>query len=237
MAHRFFITEPITSERTTLTGTEAHHVQHVMRAVVGDEITLFDGSGQEFTARIDGLRRSQIDLIVTNHSVVSREPIRHLIVGVALPKGDRQRWLIEKLTELGVAQVVPLRTQRSVVHPEQRSLKKFRRFVIEASKQCGRNHLMEVAPLTHFSAFLAAAPQSAIRWLADPAGNQAMGNVARQTTAAYMAVGPEGGFSPEEQHEAEAALWQSVSLGPRILRIETACAVMVTLASSDLHAC
>ncbi len=234
MGHRFFVETPISSDRATLTDSESHHLQHVMRATVGDEITLFDGSGREFSARIDNIKRSQVNLTVTSTQEINREAPRQITVGVALPKGDRQRWLIEKLTELGVAQVVPLRTERSVVHPDHRSLKKLNRFVIEASKQCGRNQLMEILPLTSLQEFLASAPALAVRWMADPAGNLA-GSVPARQDAAYLAVGPEGGFSPQEQQAADVAGWQTVSLGPRILRIETACAVLTTLVSADVH--
>ena len=89
---------------------------------------------------------------------------------MALPKADRQRWLIEKLVELGVARVVPLQTQRSVVHPDQRSLVKLHRTVVEASKQCGRNRLMEVAPLAPLADYLQAAAPAALKWIADPTG-------------------------------------------------------------------
>ncbi len=234
MGHRFFVEAPIRSDHATLIGSEAHHLQHVMRAEVGDEITLFDGSGKEFTARIDGIKRSHIDVTVTNIHEVNREASRRIILGVTLPKGDRQRWLIEKLTELGVCQVIPMRSERSVVHPDQRSLKKLSRFVIEASKQCGRNELMRVSPMVNLPDFLTSAPTTALRWIADPTGGTAsMGPTSR--AAAYLAVGPEGGFTMREQRAAEAAGWQTVSLGPRVLRVETACAVLATLVAHDSH--
>ena len=102
--------------------------------------------------------------------MVDRELPREIVVGVALPKADRQRWLIEKLVELGVARVVPLQTQRSVVHPDQRSLAKLHRTVVEASKQCGRNRLMEVAPLAPLADYLQTVPAAALKWIADPSG-------------------------------------------------------------------
>jgi 16S rRNA (uracil1498-N3)-methyltransferase len=234
MGSRFFVETPITSDRATLRGSEAHHLQHVMRAVVGEEITLFDGSGKEFTGRVARIDRSCVHVVLTRAVEVCRESAREVIVGVALPKADRQRWLFEKLTEIGVARVVPLRTERSLVHPDQRSSTRLRRFVIEASKQCGRNQLMQVAPLSDLRDFLTMAPKSAPRWIADPAGERASGGQLAQTVA-YVAVGPEGGFSEKELRAATTAGWQPVSLGPRTLRVETACAVLATLVSSDLH--
>lgn len=234
MGHRYFAAQPITSGHAVVTGPEAHHLLHVMRAAVGDELTLFDGSGSEFTGRIERVKRSQVHVAVTSRKEISREDARQIILGTALPKGNRQRWFVEKLTELGAARLVPLRSERTVVHPTAGTLKRLERFVVEACKQCGRNQLMEIAPLTTFKDFVALAPTSALKWIAAFEGTP----VSREPfarTVACLAVGPEGGFTPEEREAALAAGWQAVSLGPRILRVETAGAVLATLASSDLH--
>jgi len=234
MPHRFFIAPPLTSDRAKLVGAEAHHLLHVMRATPGDQVILFDGSGHEYVARVDRLGRSDAALTVIESRSVSREPANQTIVGVTLPKGDRQRWLIEKLTELGVARVVPLRAERSVVHPDERALKKLRRFVIEASKQCRRNELMDIASTMTLSEFLTTPPADALRCLADPAGSPARIGPGRDGPV-YLAIGPEGGFSPAEAQAARASQWHVVSLGPRVLRIETACVVLAAFASSDLR--
>ncbi len=215
MTRRYFVDAPISSDQALLTGAEAHHAQHVMRAGVGQQITLFDGSGREYLARIAAIDRSSITLTILETRSVSREAQRQVTVGVTLPKGERQRWLIEKLTELGAAEVVPLRSARSAVHPEGKSLQKLTRSVIEACKQCGRNTLMTIGPLTDLPTFLARPPEGALRWLADPtAPGVSAGTRHRE---AYLAIGPEGGFSAAEQAAAEQAGWDRVGLGPRIL--------------------
>jgi 16S rRNA (uracil1498-N3)-methyltransferase len=232
MGHRFFVDHPITSAQAVLVGSEAHHLQHVMRGSIGDEVILFDGSGCEFMARITGLARSHVELVVLESRLVDRELPREIVVGVALPKADRQRWLIEKLVELGVARVVPLRTQHSVVHPDERGLVKLRRAVVEATKQCGRTRLMEVAPLMPLADYLQAAPPGASKWIADPTGtapDRAVGSAAGH----FLVVGPEGGLSDEELSLARASSWRAVSLGARILRIETACLVLSALLSQE----
>lgn len=234
MAHRYFTDTRVTSDQAELCGSEAHHLQHVMRAQAGDEVTLFDGSGKEFTARVERLERSQVQLAVLASHEVNRESARRITVGVALPKGERQRYLVEKLTELGVHRLVPLRTERSVVHPDDRAASKLRRSVIEASKQCGRNLLMEIAPLVSLSEFLTAAPVTATRWLADPLG-EPLARGLESAADVFIAVGPEGGFAVQEQRGARDEGWSVVSLGPRILRIETACAAMVALAAYDVE--
>lgn len=233
MTHRFFVETPIASDQAILTGSEAHHVLHVMRLNVGDEVTLFDGGGKQFAARIDRLSRQQVELAVLERQEIDVELRGELTVGVALPKADRQRWLVEKLTEIGASRLVPLRTRRSVVHPDEKSLGKLRRAVIEASKQCGRNRLMQLQPLIGFEDFLISAPEQADRWLADPHGT----SVATQDATIrpiYLAVGPEGGFTEEEVMDARGRGWQTVSLGARILRIETACLVLASIAAQRL---
>ncbi len=100
MSTRFYSAAPITADRAALDGTEAHHLLHVMRAAVGDHVTLFDNSGAEFPAVIEKLGRTTVELRVIERLEVNRELNFPLTVGVALPKGDRQKWLVEKLTEL-----------------------------------------------------------------------------------------------------------------------------------------
>jgi 16S rRNA (uracil1498-N3)-methyltransferase len=231
MSDRFYSAEPITTERVTLDGPEAHHLLHVMRAAVGDHITLFDNSGAEFPAEIEKLHRSNVDLRVVERVETDRELAFPLTIGIALPKGDRQKWLVEKLTELGVTTLVPLETARGVAQPTASALERLERSAIEAAKQCGRNRLMRIAEPQTWSDWLAA-PQSEIRnpkseipplrLIAHPGATQLskLSLAAAQPTA--IAIGPEGGLTDEEVAAATAAGWQTVDLGPRILRVETA---------------
>src|SRR5688500_9189413 len=101
MSDRFFVETPIDSEQAELIGPEAHHLAHVMRAGPGAEVTLFDGSGAEFAARVTKIGRSRVELTVSARREIDRELPFPLVLGVALPKGDRQKWLVEKATELG----------------------------------------------------------------------------------------------------------------------------------------
>ena len=118
---------------------------HVLRAKPGLEVMLFDGSGSEFLARVEKVERSAVRLTVVERRIVDRELPKPLTLGIALPKGDRQRWLMEKATGLGVTQLTPLITERGVAQPTDDARRRLERAVIEASKQCGRNRLMVVA--------------------------------------------------------------------------------------------
>ncbi len=234
MSERFFSPNPITGGCMMLDGPEAHHLLHVMRAAVGDEITLFDGSGAEFKATVETLRRADAELRIVERREIDRELPFALVVGVALPKGDRQKWLVEKLTELGVTTLVPLITERSVAQPAAAALDRLRRSIIEAAKQCGRNRLMKIAEPQLWTDWIAGGsePQSAIRnpqseiasrrLLAHPGGKPLIEIDLTQVQTTQLAIGPEGGLTDTEVAAANVAGWQSVSLGPRILRVETA---------------
>lgn len=229
MTRRYFIATPVHSTTAQLEDAEAHHLLHVMRAEVGSRITIFDDSGAEFPATVSRIGRKQVELEVGAREEIDRELAGRLVVGVALPKGDRQRWLVEKLVELGAHRLVPLEAERAVAQPAPKALQRLQRSVIEASKQCGRNRLMELAPPQSPLAFLQAAEHSDQRWFADLEGGPA--NESKpESTATWIAVGPEGGWSPQERREARDAGWQLLSLGPRTLRVETAAVALATLA-------
>lgn len=222
MAHRCYSAEPIAADGITLDGSEAHHLLHVLRAREGTRVVVFDGTDYEFDAEVSACHRSAVDLIIHDRRLASRELAQPLTLGVPLPKGDRQRWIVEKAVELGVTCLVPLRTERSVATSDKGG-EKLDRYVIEASKQCERNRLMEIAPVQTWHDWLAAAPTTARRWVADPTGG-ALPPPPDRTSAqpTFAAVGPEGGFTDAELAAARDAGWEVVALGPRILRIETA---------------
>jgi 16S rRNA (uracil1498-N3)-methyltransferase len=160
---------------------------------------------------------------VTGAAAPDRELGYRLEVAAPLPKGDRAQFLIEKLTELGATAFVPLQTARSVVHPREARLEKLERYVIEASKQCRRNVLLQIEPLTGWDAYLERSELPGVRILAHPGGSALP---AVQGKGMALAVGPEGGFTDEEVGAASRHGWQVIDLGPRILRVETAALVL-----------
>jgi 16S rRNA (uracil1498-N3)-methyltransferase len=229
MSERFFSSSPITSDRATLDGPEAHHLLHVMRAAVGDSVTLFDDSGAEFVAIVESMARSRVELRVTERHEIDRELPVQLTVGVALPKGDRQKWLVEKLTELGVTTLVPLMTERGVAQPTASALERLQRSVIEAAKQCGRNRLMRINEPQSLSDWISTSPiagelrsPEGLRLIAHPNGKPLRDFLPQAPLPTKLAVGPEGGFTDAEVSTAITAGWHAVDLGPRILRVETA---------------
>jgi 16S rRNA (uracil1498-N3)-methyltransferase len=219
MADRFYVNCQLQPGPVLLQGPEAHHLGTVCRLRPGDLVCLFNGDGREYPARISSLDRRGAALEVLAVETPQRELGFRLEAAVPLPKGDRAQFLIEKLTELGVTHFVPLQTARSVVHPRETKLEKLQRHVIEASKQCGRNRLLEVGPLTSWAEYSRGPGLPPLRVMGDPAGGPV---TTPRGLDVVFAVGPEGGFTVEEVEMGRAAGWQPVSLGSRILRVETA---------------
>lgn len=227
MADRYFSDQPLTGSTALLAGSEAHHLLHVMRAAPGMAVVLFDGRGGQYDAEVTRCSRAEVEFALGPHRDIERELPFALTLAVALPKGDRQRWLVEKAVELGVSRLLPLRsdrTERAAAEPAA----KLTRYVIEASKQCGRNRLMEIGTPVEWSSLVQEAGQH--RLVAHP-GGWPLAEVAMPPTDCLAAVGPEGGFTDEEIAAASANGWQTVDLGARILRVETAALALATALS------
>jgi 16S rRNA (uracil1498-N3)-methyltransferase len=222
MADRFYVNCPLAPGPVTVEGPEAHHLAAVRRFHPGDAVCLFNGDGREYPAEVREVGKRSVALEVLSVETPRRELPFRLEVAAPLPKGDRAQFLVEKLTELGVTAYTPLQTARSVVHPRDAKLDRLQRHVIEASKQCGRNLLMEVRPLTEWAEFLRRDDLPGRKVLAHPGGAK----WTPEGGEAVVAVGPEGGLTDGEVEQARAAGWAAAGLGPRILRVETAAMVL-----------
>ena len=220
MKARFYSATVVPGETATLADSEAHHLLHVLRARVGDEVTLFDGRGYEYPSRVASCTRNQVTLDVQSRVEVDREADVELTLAVALPKGERQRFLVEKCVELGVARLIPLETRRSVSKIKASALDRLRRAVLESCKQCGRNRLMQIDPPLPCDRLWEQAEEPT-RLMAHPGGDERLHDIA-SSASICVAIGPEGGFEEDEVRAAHDHQWGCVSLGPRLLRIETA---------------
>ncbi len=223
LANRFHVNFPLVTGESTLEGPEHHHLANVLRLKSGEIITLFDGLGNE--------AKATLLTVAKRHSVVNVLLVQfrpgvlpfRLVVASALPKGDREMFLVEKLTELGVQELIPLQTKYSVVHPKDAQAR-LGRYALEACKQCGRNQLPLIRNLTSFSDFCAEGKES-IRLLLHPSPTQTelpWSHFGKPLPEFRVAIGPEGGFSEEECDKAVAHGFQIWSLNTNILRIETA---------------
>jgi 16S rRNA (uracil1498-N3)-methyltransferase len=231
MADRFYTDQPLGLGDVVLEGAEAHHLAHVRRLEVGERVTLFNGDGKAYRALIESIRKRSVRLRVERIETPTTELGFRLEIASALPKGDRLDYLIEKLTELGATDFVPLQTARSIVQPKEPRLEKLRRAVIESSKQCGRNVLMRVLPPVMWADYCLRPSLPQRRFVAQPGGETLRKQLPTDGDIAF-AVGPEGGFTDEEVAEARQAGWEVVSLGPRTLRVETAAVVLAGYATA-----
>lgn len=230
MADRFYTPDFIGPGEVQLVGAEAHHLAAVRRFRPGDRVILFNGDGNEYPAEVLVIEKRNVVLNILGAELADRELRDPLVVAAALPKGDRADFLIEKLTELGVTRFVPLLTTRAVVQPKDSVVQKFTRTVIEASKQCGRNVLMSIDMPRRWDEFVRLNDLPGSRFiLHTSAATVRLANA----KGATVAVGPEGGFTPEEVEIGKAAGWQVVSLGPRILRVETAATAAAAILATN----
>jgi 16S rRNA (uracil1498-N3)-methyltransferase len=196
----------------------AHHLARVLRLREGDALTLFDGRGGEWEAEYLGRRRVRLK----SFSAVERESPLQVTLVQGVSSGDRMDFTVQKAVELGVSAIQPLLTRRGVVRLEgtraSARVAHWRKVAIAACEQCGRNRVPEVRPLMDFYEY--PAPAEGARLVLSAQG-RSIREVEIQS-AVTLAAGPEAGFAPEEQAALERAGFVRASLGPRILRTETA---------------
>ncbi|WP_339747294.1 RsmE family RNA methyltransferase [uncultured Rubinisphaera sp.] len=237
MSKRYYHPAPWKQHEIELEGPEAHHLIHVMRAKVGDELELFDGAGGVAPATIINLKRKTVSLeIDLSCKIVTEEADFKIVLATAVPKGDRFRWLVEKATELGVSELIPLNMERSSVAPRESKIDKHRQYIIEACKQSGRNHLMRLQDMQSFSDFCKSNSEQNRKSLlgdlnSDFDSFEELQSWGKSTTVFTVVVGPEGGLSDLEFEIATQCDMRRWQVGSHILRTETAGLAMATLAN------
>ena len=204
----------------------ANYLGNVLRLEPGAEVKLFDGATGEWLARIDEIGRKRAVLTVVAH-LRPPEAVPDLWLLFAPLKRGRIDWLVEKATELGAARLVPVLTRRTVV--DRLNLGRLRAHAIEAAEQCERTVVPELAEPVKLDRLLAAWPAERTLYFADETGGAPLARIATAGPAAIL-IGPEGGFTDEERAAIQALPQaRGVSLGPRILRAETAALAAIAL--------
>ena len=241
---RFHCAVPLSAGATlALPPGAARHVQ-VLRLQPGDAITLFNGEGGEYAASIERMGRSDVSVTVGPHAAVEREAPRAVHLALGMPANERMDWLVEKATELGVTSIQPLVTAHGVLRLSgERADKKrahWEAIAIAACEQCGRNRVPTVHPVQSFSKWLEQEASGARRLVLSLAeGTRGIAQLAAAPSAAQDVLvlsGPEGGLSREEDQQARAAGFAPATLGPRVLRAETAALAALVLLSSEAPA-
>ena len=250
--HRFYIPAPEWNpESLVLTGDESRHCAEVLRCRVGDSVTVFNGQGAEAATTITELTREKV--LLAPAPVTRSQPLPAAItLGQAIPKGKNMDLVIQKATELGAAAIVPIVSERTIVRIEKKDAEakreKWQRGVIEACKQCGQNWLPDVAEPQKLDQYLTPATIAefdlAVIASLQP-GSQPLQDVLKEyrevsdsdalPAKVLVLVGPEGDYTPAETSLATAAGCRPLSLGPIVLRVETASIYCLSILAYELQ--
>jgi 16S rRNA (uracil1498-N3)-methyltransferase len=224
---RLFVDQPLgEGAALRLEGAQANYLANVMRLKIGDPVRLFDDRTGEWLAEVHETAKRAIALTITGQ-LRPRESVPDLWLLFAPVKKAPLDWLVEKATELGAARLQPVITQRTIV--DRVNLDRLRTITIEAAEQCDRTALPEIAEPAKLDVLLRSWPADRALLFADEAGGTPLGRVARPGPAAIL-IGPEGGFTDAERATIGAVpATTPVSLGPRILRAETAACAALAL--------
>tara|TARA_B100001964_G_scaffold37308_1_gene40408 strand:+ start:2332 stop:3060 length:729 start_codon:yes stop_codon:yes gene_type:complete len=227
--NRFYVPFHTGLNNLWIDSSESHHIIHVKRLRIGDNIIVFNGTGDEFEAEIEDIEGNRVKVRINQQRIISKENIFGIDIAFAIPKGKRSHLLIQKCTELGVHKLIPINYARSVVKLKDDcsvKIEKWQKIAIEASKQCGRNTIAEIGNVVDFENILNTADSYDLPLFAC---SQSDSDNLKSTLQEHPKpnnilsfIGPEGGFTSNEIEMAKRAGCKFVSLGSRILRVETA---------------
>jgi 16S rRNA (uracil1498-N3)-methyltransferase len=214
--------------RITLEGAPANHIRRVLRLAPGDALTLFNGRGGEYAARVEGLRKDTVLVAVGEHRLVERESPLAITLAQGVSRGERMDLVVQKATELGVTRIVPVLTERTVVrldaaHADSK-MRHWQAIAVGACEQCGRNSVPEIPlpqALPDLLRSLASRDLPIARIVLSPEGDLRVRDL-DGSHGLMLLIGPEGGLSEAEHHAAADAGFRALRLGPRVLRTETA---------------
>ena len=235
--HTFYVPPPqIQTDTAIITDTEYHHLRNVLRVTPGETVRIIDGQGTVYTGEVinTGTKNASSEVRILSHEFhPSVSPSITLFQG--LPKNDKMALILQKTTEIGVTQIVPLRTEYALQKPSQNRYERWHRVIIAATKQCKRAWLPQLCDPQTFQASLTKLDHFSLRLLLNPDANQTshtqhIREVLRKTpqaTSLALFVGPEGGFSDTEATIAIEKGCIPVTLSTNILRTETAAIVAV----------
>jgi len=224
----YFYTPPrlVTASSLVIEGDEFAHLTHVMRKGMHDVIRVVDGAGNMYDVVITQLAARSVTCTINAHYIRAHEADRTVVLGAAILKhGASFDFLVEKATEIGVSEVVPLLTERTI--PRHAKNDRWQKLALAAMKQSQRCFLPPVRPLTTLHEFLRTADNSSLKFIPHEKVTEPLFRdvVPTEVRKAIIVIGPEGGFTDEEIAAAGSAGFLSVSLGPRRLRAETAAVV------------
>ncbi|MDR0771041.1 MAG: 16S rRNA (uracil(1498)-N(3))-methyltransferase [Burkholderiales bacterium] len=221
-----------------------HHAVRVRRLKSGDDCILFDGDGNVWRVTLTGIDKRRAFVRAENQMPPPPPPSLPITLALAITAVDRMDWALQKGTELGVAAFLPFYGEHSNARlsdaRQERRFEHWQAVIIGACEQCGQNRLPRLSPPVPFDTLLNTVTGEAAAWRLDADASQTLAAALQNARTlsppeqVFLMVGPEGGFAPNEVRAADAAGWQAVRLGPRILRAETAAAAAITLVQAAL---
>lgn len=229
---RFFV-EKI-EEEVSLTGDEFRHAKNVLRLNVGDEVTLLDGSGKEYTAIVSAVEKGRLMLHVVGEQDSSAEPASEIVLLIGYLKGDKTELVVQKATELGASRILVFSSKYCAAYMNDNKLERLRRVALEAAKQCRRAASPAVEYYDTLKGALEAATYCTSKLFACEFLTENEGTMSEVEAPCALVVGSEGGFSEEEFALARSLGYQGVTLGKRILRAETAAIAMLSVVAHSL---
>lgn len=230
---RFFVA-PFSGDTALLTGQEAHHVARVLRMRVGEELILCDGEGTDYHCRILSLNEGSVQVQVLHRCPSRSEPTVAVTVYQGLPKSEKMDWIVQKCVEIGAVRIVPVAMARSVVRltaaEGAKKQARWQKIAASAAEQSGRGRVPAVAEPISFSQLTGAVASEFAVTLYEGGGAPLSRMIGTHTRQLSLIVGPEGGLEADEVEKLKAAGSAVATLGPRILRCETAPLVAVSVA-------
>ncbi|KPL09724.1 hypothetical protein AMJ85_06170 [candidate division BRC1 bacterium SM23_51] len=248
MLRRLFSAEPLTAPGTVvrLDPHESHHARHVLRLKTGARVAVFDGAGRQFAATVERFERRRLAIVLDKPLPGPPETPIPVVLYLAVTKGAAFHSALQRAVELGAAEIIPFAAERSVATVRagaglDRKMERWRQILLAATKQSGRNRLTPIVPPCSFESAVQRPDPRAIRLCCAPDPHtprlSEVLRAAKPSAAQSLAImiGPEGGLTDDEVALAHRSGWQSVSLGPRTLRVETAAAAALTLLLAALQ--
>lgn len=228
---RFFIDAPLSLGSHELPEAQAHYIGRVLRLNAGAAVQLFDGSGMEYLGELSEVSKKQVRVELSEQFPGMPESQLHIHLGQGLSRGERMDWAIQKATELGVAEITPILSERCEVRlNDERADKRlihWRQIAISACEQSGRSRVPVIHPPMALVAWLEQST-AALKLVLHPLA-QALSSHSKPASLAFL-IGPEGGLSDAEVGQAQSAGFLAARLGPRVLRTETAPVVALSVA-------
>lgn len=224
---RIFVDLPLNEgEKILLPEAQAHHLVQVLRLRIGEDLTLFNGKDGEFEAVLTSASKREVLAWLVRHHAVARESSLDITLGQCVSKGDRMDYTLQKAVELGVTRIVPLLSERSVVKLDaerwEKKMEHWRGVIVSSCEQSGRTCIPALDPVINLQHWLPKTSRESLKLTLAPGATQKLNQIDRANRPITLLVGPEGGLSDAEIERSLKMGFEALSLGPRILRTETA---------------